>query len=121
VLEAEDLQLLAEIGFCGVSMGNMLPARRIFNGILLERPGHKAPLAGLAMSHYMVDEFEQAETILLGLLKVDPKFDLAKAHLALTYLLADRKEEAKPLLDEVKHNGNSMFMDMVDELLEKMV
>jgi hypothetical protein len=121
VLEAEDLQFLAEVGFCGVSMGNMLQARKIFNGILVERPGHNAPLMGLAMSHYMVDEFEQAETILLDLLKADPAFDLAKAHLALTYLLAGRQDEAKPLLDEVKHNGNSMFMDMVDELLEKLV
>jgi Flp pilus assembly protein TadD len=117
VLEAEDLQLLAEIGFCGVSMGNMLPARKIFNGILAERPGHKAPRMGIAMSHYMVDEFEQAETILKGLISEDPAFDLAKAHLALTYLLAGKREEARPLLEEVKHNGNSMFMVMVDELL----
>jgi hypothetical protein len=121
VLESEDLQLLAEIGFCGVSMGNMLPARKIFNGILVERPGHKAPLMGMAMSHYMVDEFEQAETILKGLINEDPDFDLGKAHLALTYLLSGKQEEARPLLEEVKHNGNSMFMDMVDELLEKIV
>ncbi|MDR2826160.1 MAG: tetratricopeptide repeat protein [Deltaproteobacteria bacterium] len=121
MLEAEDLQLLAEVGFCGVSMGNMLQARKIFNGILLVRPGHKAPLMGLAMSHYMVDEFEQAEEILLEILKADPQFDMAKAHLALTYLLAGRKEEAKPLLEEVKHNGDSMFMAMADELLEKLV
>ncbi|MDR2825848.1 MAG: hypothetical protein LBV76_03510 [Deltaproteobacteria bacterium] len=121
MLETEDLQFLAEVAFCGVSMGNMLPARKIFNGILVERPGHNAPLMGLAMSHYMVDEFEQAETILLGIIKKEPTFDLAKAHLALTYLLDGRKAEAKPLLEEVKHNGNSMFMGMADELLEQIV
>ena len=82
-LEEKDLQILAELGFCAVGMGNMLPARTIFNGLLAARPGHEAPRMGLAMSHYMVDEFEAAESILRELMRDKPEFRLSGAHLAL--------------------------------------
>jgi Flp pilus assembly protein TadD len=118
VIGSNDLQLLGEIGFSAVSMGNMLPARSIFNGILAVRPGHPAPLMGLAMSHYMLDEFEPAEDILLAILKADPEYHLANVHLALCRILAGRREEALPLLQAAQQVDDPLFSDMVQELLE---
>lgn len=118
MLEAKSLQTLAEIAFCAVDMGNMSPARTIFNALEAARPGHEAPLLGLAMSHYMVDEFERAEEILRALLKEKPEFHLAGAHLAMCLILAGRKEEALPILRELDQIKDPLFSGMVSELLE---
>ena len=115
-LEEKDLQILAELGFCAVSMGNMLPARTIFNGLLAARPGHEAPRMGLAMSHYMVDEFEAAENILRELMQDKPDFCLSRAHLALCLILAGRKDEARPLLDDLDKLRDPQLAAMVHEL-----
>ncbi|MDR0466351.1 MAG: tetratricopeptide repeat protein [Deltaproteobacteria bacterium] len=116
-LEKNDLQILAEIGFCAVGMGNMLPARTIFEGLAAARPGHEAPRMGLAMSHYMVNEFEAAESILRGLMQDKPDFRLANAHLALCLILADRKDEAQVLLRDLGNDKNPQYSGMVEELL----
>jgi tetratricopeptide (TPR) repeat protein len=119
VLESNELQTLGEIGFCAVLTGNMLRARTIFEGILAARPGHPAPRMGLAMSHYMINEFEQAETILRSLLDENPDFHLARVHLGLCLILADRGEEAIPLLREAERINDPLFKDMVADLLER--
>ncbi|MDR2488969.1 MAG: tetratricopeptide repeat protein [Desulfovibrio sp.] len=116
MLREKDLQTLAELGFCAVSMGNMLPARTIFNALAAARPGHEAPLMGLAMSHYMVDEFAAAEEILRGLMRDNPDFALAGVHLALCLILAGRKEEALPLLREAGKRDDPLYGAMVAEL-----
>ena len=116
-LKTKDLQTLAEIGFCAVSMGNMLPARTIFEGLAAARPDHEAPRMGLAMSHYMVDEFEAAEDILRGLMRDKPDFRLAGVHLGLCLILADRKDEAVHLLREADTYKDPLFSAMVEELL----
>ena len=116
-LEKNDLQTLAEIGFLAVSMGNMLPARTIFEGLAAARPDHEAPRMGLAMSHYMVNEFDQAENILRGLMRDKPDFHLASVHLALCLFLAGRKDEAVPLLQEADRHKDPLFSSMVEELL----
>jgi predicted Zn-dependent protease len=116
-LEKDDLQTLAEIGFCAVSMGNMLPARTIFEGLAAARPGHEAPRMGLAMSHYMVNEFEAAEDILRGLRQDKPDFRLAEVHLGLCLILAGRKDEALPLLKELDKNKDPLYSGMFEELL----
>ncbi|MDR2051350.1 MAG: tetratricopeptide repeat protein [Deltaproteobacteria bacterium] len=118
MLETQDLQELAEMGFCAVSTGNMLKARTIFEGILAERPGHNAPLMGLAMSHYMIDEFDEAEKILRGIIEKDPDYQLARVHLGLALILAGKREEALPLLQEAAKSDDPLFKDMVAELLE---
>jgi hypothetical protein len=116
-LEKDDLQTLAEMGFCAVGMGNMLPGRVIFEGLAAARPGHEVPLMGLAMSHYMVDEFDAAEDILRGLMRDKPGFRLAGVHLALCLILAGRKDEAVPLLQEAEKYNDPSFSAMVEELL----
>jgi hypothetical protein len=120
-LEENDLQTLAEIGFCAVGMGNMLPARAVFEGLAAARPGHEAPRMGLAMSHYMVNEFGAAEEILRGLMRDKPGFRLAGVHLALCLILAGRKDEAVPLLREAEKYKDPLFSDMVEELLGQAV
>ena len=117
MLEEKDLRTLAELGFCAVSMGNMLPARTIFEGLLAARPGHEAPRMGLAMSHYMVNEFEAAEDILRGLMRDKPDFRLAGVHLALCLILADRKGEAVPLLQDAEKYEDPSLNGMIGELL----
>jgi hypothetical protein len=119
MLKAEELQDLAEAGFRAVTMGKMLEARTIFEGILAERPDHAVPLMGLAMSHYMVDDFETAEKILRGIISREPDFQLARVHLALTLLLAGRSDEAVPILRELAKLNDPLFKDMVAEMLEK--
>jgi hypothetical protein len=116
-LESNDLKTLAEIGFCAVSMGNMLPARTIFEGLAAARPDHETPRMGMAMSHYMVDEFEAAENILRDLMRDKPDFRLANVHLALCLILAGRKNEAVPLLQEAEKHKDPALSGMVEELL----
>ena len=117
MLENNDLQTLAEIGFGAVSTGNMLQARTIFEGLAAARPGHEAPRMGLAMSHYMVDEFTAAEAILRDLIRDRPEFRLAGVHLALCLILAGRKDEAVPLLQEADAYKDPLYSGMVEELL----
>jgi hypothetical protein len=119
MLKAEYLQELAEAGFRAVTIGKMLEARKIFEGILTARPDHAVPLMGLAMSRYMVDEFEAAENILRGIISREPDFQLARAHLALTLLLADRSDEAVPILRELEKLNDPLLKDMVADMLEK--
>jgi hypothetical protein len=95
----------------------MLPGRVIFEGLAAARPGHEAPRMGLAMSHYMIDEFEAAEEILRGLMRDKPDFRLAGVHLALCLILAGRRDEAVPLLREAEKDQDPLFSDMVEELL----
>jgi hypothetical protein len=116
-LDTNALQTLAEIGFCAASMGNMLPARTIFAALSAARPGHEVPRMGLAMSHYMVDEFEAAEEILRGLMRDKPEFHLAGVHLALCLILAGRKDEAVPLLQDAEKYNDPLCSGMVGELL----
>ncbi|MDR2892006.1 MAG: hypothetical protein LBV80_02820 [Deltaproteobacteria bacterium] len=116
-LEKNDLQTLAEIGFAAVSMGNMPSARTIFEGLAAVRPDHEAPRMGMAMSHYMINEFAEAEEILRGLMRDKPEFRLAGVHLALCLILAGRKDEALPLLREAERHKDPLFNDMVEELL----
>ncbi|MDR1946211.1 MAG: tetratricopeptide repeat protein [Desulfovibrio sp.] len=118
MLENSDLQTLGEIGFCAVLSGNILQARTIFEGLLAARPGHPAPRMGIAMSHYMIDEFDQAESVLRSLLDEKPDYHLARVHLALCLILAGRGGEAVPLLREAERVNDPLFKDMVAELLE---
>ena len=111
------LQTLASIGFCAVNMGNMVSARTIFEGLAAARPDHETPGIGLAMSHYMVDEFEAAEDILRALMRDKPDCRLAGVHLALCLLLAGRKDEAVPLLREAEKLEDPLIGGMVEELL----
>jgi hypothetical protein len=72
---------------------------------------------GLAMSHYMINEFEAAENILRDLIRDRPDFRLAGVHLALCLILAGRKDEAAPLLQEASKYNDPLFSGMVEELL----
>ncbi|MDL2279755.1 tetratricopeptide repeat protein, partial [Desulfovibrio sp. OttesenSCG-928-G11] len=117
-LKSDELQLLAQTGFLAVSTGKMVAGRRIFEGILALRPGNQAARMGLAMSHYMVDECEQAEQILRELLAEDDNYHLARAHLGLTLILAGKRDQALPFLEEAAKQNDPLFKDMVEELLE---
>ncbi|MDR2504444.1 MAG: tetratricopeptide repeat protein [Deltaproteobacteria bacterium] len=117
MLETEDLQILAELAFGAVFTGNMLPARTIFEGLAAARPEHEAPRIGMAMSHYMVNEFDRAEEILRGLIQDKPGFRPAVVNLALCLILSGKKTEARPLLLELEKNNDPQYSDMVGELL----
>ena len=118
MLETEDMQTLADLAFGAVFMGHMLPARTIFEGLVAARPGHEAPRIGMAMSHYMVDEFDRAEEILRELMRDKPRFLPVVLNLSLCLILSGKKAEARPLLLELQKDNDPQYSDTVGELLE---
>ena len=104
MLTQDQMIRLQDIGFSACHSGAVYEARRIFDGLLKLRPGNAAVLIGKALSHIVVDEFQEAEKILrdqvLAELPEDPE---GRIMLGLCFILSGRHEEARALLEWVGH------------------
>ena len=93
---------LLDIANAGCHKGMVLDARTIYEGILAVRPGHVPALVGQALSHTVIGEYEQAEQILRSqVLSEHPDDPEGRAMLGLTLCLADKKDEAKEILQSL--------------------
>lgn len=91
---------LLDIANAGCHKGLVLEARTIYNGVLADRPGHVPALIGQALSHIVIGEYAQAEEILRNQVLSDHPDDAdGRAMLGLCLCLADRKDEAKNILE----------------------
>lgn len=77
----------------------MVDARAMYAGVLALRPGFAPALMGKALSHIVVDDFDEAERLLKEeVLAAMPEDEDAQALLGLCYTLARRQGEAEAVL-----------------------
>lgn len=115
----EEIRRLLDIASYGTHKGLTVQARNIFESILSDQPEHSGAKLGLAHNHISVGEFEQAETIIKAILDSNPADTDAKCLLGLCYFLSDRKDKAKPILEEVK-NSDGASKALAEDLLANM-
>lgn len=94
---------LRDIGFAACHTGAVPQGRKIFDGLLVLRPGDTGALIGKALSHIVVGEFPAAEEILqtqvLAKLPDDPE---GLTMLGLCYALNGKYDDARAVLGKVK-------------------
>lgn len=118
MLSNEQITRLLDIAGAASHKGMTVQARRIYEGVLAERPGHVPALIGLAFNHITVDQFAEAEDILRNqVLAKNPADGDALAYLGLCLRLAGRGDEARAVLESVPAEAASARA-MADRLLE---
>lgn len=118
MLEDSQITRLMDIANAGCHKGMVVQARTIFNSVLELRPGHVPARIGMAMSHIVVSEFDKAEEILRAVIDESGDAD-ASAALGLCLTLADRKDEAREVLDPLAE-GEGSAAALAASLLEQM-
>lgn len=63
-LTSEEIRLIAELGFMAATAGFVVPAIRIFQGLLVLRAEHAFPYIGLAVARLYVGAFKDAVRVL---------------------------------------------------------
>ena len=108
MLTQDQITRLLDIGVSACHSGAVYEARKIFDGLLKQRPGSAPALTGKALSHIVVDDFQEAEEILQQqILAKDPDDAEAKAMLGLCFLLSNRLDEARSILGTITGQGNA--------------
>lgn len=115
----EEVQRLLDIANYGSHKGQPAPARKILENILAFYPEHSGALLGLAHNHITVGDYGKAKEILQNIIGKNSTDMEAKALLGLCFILADKKEEAKPLLEEVK-NSEAASRTLAKDLLNNL-
>lgn len=98
MLTASEIQRLLDIANVGCHTGHVGQARTIYEGVLALKPGFVPARIGLAYSHLVIDEFDEAETLLKEILGANPADLDAQVMLGLVYMLAGRTADAEPVL-----------------------
>ena len=120
MLTDSQITRLLDIANAGCHKGLVLQARAIYDGVLAVRPGHVPALIGQALSHIVIGEYDEAEKLLCdGVLSEHPDDADAKAMLGLCLCLAEKKEEARAVLNPLAENGGQNA-ELARSLLENM-
>lgn len=120
MLSDTQISRLLDVANAACHRGNVLDARTVYAGVLALRPGFAPALMGKALSHIVVDDFDEAERILKdGVLAAMPEDGDAQALLGLCYTLAKRQTEAEALLGPLAA-GEGPRAELAGGLLEKL-
>ena len=115
MLSDTQISRLLDVANAACHRGNVLDA-----GVLALRPGFAPALMGKALSHIVVDDFDEAERILKDeVLATMPEDGDAQALLGLCYTLAKRQAEAEALLGPLAA-GEGPRAELAGGLLEKL-
>lgn len=99
MLSDAQISRLLDVANAACHTGNAADARVIYEGVLALRPAFAPALVGKALSHVVVDDFDEAERILKEeVLSVRPNDPEGLAVLGLSRLLARRYGEAADVL-----------------------
>lgn len=112
----KEISRLLEIALLGSHKGYTLQARAIFETILFFQKEHSGAMLGLAHNYLTIGEFEKANQFLHAILKKNEQDIEAKTLLGLSHFLANNKEQAKLLLEEVVNQSSSK--ELAQNLLE---
>ena len=111
---------LLDIANAGCHKGMVMEARTIYEGILAVLPGHAPALIGRALSHIVIGEYGQAETILRSeVLSENPDDAEGRVMLGLCLFLADRKDEAEEILQplaEEEHSSAELAKSLLEQI-----
>ncbi len=120
MLSDTQISRLLDVANAACHRGNVLDARTVYAGVLALRPGFAPALMGKALSHIVVDDFDEAERILKDeVLAAMPEDGDAQALLGLCYTLAKRQAEAAALLGPLAA-GEGPRAELAGGLLEKL-
>lgn len=120
MLSDAQISRLLDVANAACHGGNVVDARAVYAGVLALRPRFAPALMGKAMSHIVVDDFDEAERILKDeVLAVMPEDEDARTLLGLCYTLAKRGDEAEAVLDPLAA-GESPRAELASGLLEKL-
>lgn len=111
---------LLDIANAGCHKGMVMEARTIYEGILAVLPGHAPALIGRALSHIVIGEYGQAETILRSeVLSEKPDDAEGRVMLGLCLFLADKKDEAEEILQplaEEEHSSAELAKSLLEQI-----
>ncbi|WP_077072486.1 tetratricopeptide repeat protein [Mailhella massiliensis] len=111
---------LLDIANAGCHKGMVMEARTIYEGILAVLPGHAPALIGRALSHIVIGEYGQAETILRSeVLSENPDDPEGRVMLGLCLFLADKKDEAEEILQplaEEEHSSAELAKSLLEQI-----
>mgnify|MGYP000704229201 CR=1 FL=1 len=111
MLSDTQISRLLDVANAACHGGNVVDARAMYAGVLALRPGFAPALMGKALSHIVVDDFDEAERLL--------KDEDAQALLGLCYTLARRQGEAEAVLAPLAA-GEGTRAELAAGLLEKL-
>jgi hypothetical protein len=105
-LSSEEISLLAELGFMAATAGYVVPAIRIFQGLLVLRAEHSFPYVGLAVARLYVGAFADAVRILRdnASAAIYGRKEI-ELYLGLAHYLADQPAEASRVLIPLLERG----------------
>lgn len=114
-------KLLIMSGFIAVAMNCIKNAEMIFQALRKYRPKTEYPLIGIAYAYISKGDYLAAiDTLRDEALEINPKSDLAKAFLALSYTFLKKHEEMNQLTSEIiKHDEDKNAVAMARALLNE--
>lgn len=117
LLHAEEVRLLADIGFMALSAGLFREAEVIFQGVDAARPNGEAGPIGLAMLRMADNDLEQA----IAILKSQRRSVAAKAYLGLALARqGDRERARKTLKSVIDRAAESPFAALAEAGLQEL-
>lgn len=106
-LTSEEISLIAELGFMAATAGFVVPAIRIFQGLLVLRAEHAFPYIGLAVARLYVGAFNDAVRVLReDADAVRHGREEIQLYLGLALHLADQPTEAARVLSALLERGS---------------
>ncbi len=119
MLDDNQVKRLLDVAYAGCHKGMVAEGRKIFSGVLADRPAYAPAEIGLAFSHLVVDEFPRALEILNGVLERDPgDRDALCMQGFCSFLAGDRdaaREKLAPLADG-DDNAAAMARDILAQM-----
>ena len=120
MLSDTQISRLLDVANAACHGGNVVDARAMYAGVLALRPGFAPALMGKALSHIVVDDFDEAERLLKDeVLAAMPEDEDAQALRGLCYTLARRQGEAEAVLAPLAA-GEGPRAELAAGLLEKL-
>lgn len=118
VLTAEDLRLLASVGFYSVNRGNAPHGERIFRSLCKLRPTRACGFIGLALSLIAQRKADDAVSVLRSAkqVQIDEQPEIM-AYLGLALATAGRMKESTTLLRNTVSSNDKLSAELADCLL----
>lgn len=119
MLTDEQITRLLDIANAGCHRGMVAEARGIYDAVLTIREGFVPARIGMAVSHMVVNEFDEAEGLLRAVLDDRPGDADAAVYLGMTLYLAGRRDEAADVfrpLAESEGSAAALAKRMLEQL-----
>lgn len=118
---AENLRLLADIGFMATSNGMSTQAQSIFQAIAHVRPSSILSYIGLALNHLNLNQFQDALDVLeKEALKIEPNNPTVQAFIGMSLMLMGRNSESETFLLPLLDSEDALAANLARNLLQEL-